>query len=635
MSNLLNEISHVSEIRSLPVRKLNHLADDCRQRIIEVVSQTGGHLASSLGAVELTVALLKVFDFEKDKIVWDVGHQAYTYKILTGRNQVFDKLGKKGGISKFLSSRESKFDHFGAGHASTSISATLGMSVARTLSGEDHSVIAVIGDGSMTGGMAFEALNHAGHLDENLIVILNDNEMSIDPVVGALSKTIINISTSKTYNLLRGELFSSTKHKKIPLAIRNTLRKVNDSFMAFFTQGIWFEKLNFRYFGQMDGHNIKDLVTLFKVVKKLKGPILLHIATQKGKGYSHAEGDSLAFHGVGAFERQSGKQINRNLKGKSYTSIWSESFEFIMQEDKKIVAISAAMLANTGLSEIKNRFPERVFDVGIAEGHAVTFAGGLASQGFKPFVVIYSTFLQRSFDQIVHDVSLQNLSVRFILDRAGFVGGDGATHHGVLDLSYLRMIPNMVVMAPKNGSELQSMIKLMQHYDEGPIALRFPRSQTEEYHDFTQEIPPDILFGKGEMIREGVDLLLVAVGTMVDSAIQLAENLLLSGISVGVINARFVKPLDRHLILNAVSKVKAVATLEENALAGGFGSGVMELLSQTGICIPFVCFGIPDQFIEHASREEQLVQSGLDIDTMTKRLQDFCNKVVQNKMRLN
>ncbi len=620
MTKRLDQLQSIREIKAYSHNQLLELAADCRKRIIDVVSKTGGHLASSLGVVDLTVALAKVFDFEKDKIVWDVGHQAYTYKLLTGRRDRFFQLGQKGGIAKFLSRSESEFDHFGAGHASTSISAALGIGTAGTLSGNDYKTIAVIGDGAMTGGLAFEALNHAGHLDQNLIVIFNDNEMSIDPVVGALSKTIINISSSKSFNLIRDEISLQTKQKKLPLAILNGLRKLNESFMAFFTQGVWFEKLNFRYFGRIDGHNIKDLVSLLKVTKNIKGPILLHISTQKGKGYSHAEGNAPSYHGVGAFEITSGKQIGSIPNGASYTSIWSNSFDQILASDPKAVGISAAMLANTGLLELEYKYPDRIFDVGIAEGHAVTFAAGLATQGIKPFVVIYSTFLQRAFDHIVHDVALQNLPVKFILDRAGFVGADGATHHGALDLSYLRMIPNMTILSPKDGKEFQQMINLVYHYNEGPIALRFPRENVTDYFEGDTLQIPEIPYGKGELIQSGNDFVLIAVGSMVSVAEAVAKQLEDVGASVGVINARFVKPLDQNLIVQEVTKVKIIVTLEESSQIGGFGSGVMELIQDQDIVKPVVRFGIPDQFFEYATPQEQLKEAGLDIDSIINKL---------------
>lgn len=627
---MLENVRDCIDIQGFSLQELDELAKDCREHILKSVSDTGGHLASSLGAVELTVALAKVFDFERDKIIWDVGHQGYTYKILTGRKDRFSELGKKGGISKFLSRFESKYDHFGAGHASTSISAALGISKARTLNNDDFKTIAVIGDGAMTGGLAFEALNHAGHLDENLIVILNDNEMSIDLNVGALSRTVLNISSSKSFNLLRAEIIRQIQEHKVPLAISNTLDKVNDSMMAFFTKGIWFEKFNFRYFGQIDGHNVKTLVSFLKLVKNLRGPILLHILTQKGKGYQFAEENPAQFHGVGPFDLTTGKTKKAAAKGKTYTSIWSDTFRQIIEKDQSVVGISAAMLANTGLASIQKRYPERIFDVGIAEGHAVTFAGGLSTQGMKPFVVIYSTFLQRAIDHIIHDIARQDLPVRFILDRGGFVGPDGATHNGVLDLTYLRMIPQMVLMAPRDGKELQSMIRVAYEYDKGPIALRFPRGRSERYHELPLDELPEIGFGKGVLERSGSDLLLIAVGSMVDTALDVAESIAQEGISTGVINARFVKPLDTELILTEARKASCIATIEENAKIGGFGSAILELLAENQLSKPVLQFGIPDQFIRFASRDDQLKMAGLDTDSIRERLLVYYRQLTKN-----
>lgn len=618
---MLDQINQSNDVQNFSITKLEELAVDCRKRILDVISQTGGHLASSLGAVELIVSLAKVFDLERDKIVWDVGHQTYAYKLLTGRNDRFEQIGRKDGLSKFLSRFESPYDHFGAGHASTSISASLGISKARTLNGDDFKTVAVIGDGAMTGGLAYEALNHTGDLNENLIVILNDNDMSIDANVGALSRTVLNISSSKSFNRVRAEIIRQIREHKLPLAISKTMDRVNDSLMAFFTKGIWFEKFNFRYFGQVDGHNIKDLVSFLKLVKDIRGPILLHVVTQKGKGFQPAEFNPALFHGVGPFDQKTGEPTQGKQKGKSYTSIWSDAFAQIVESDKKVVGISAAMSANTGLAKIRQSHPERIFDVGIAEGHAVTFAGGMSTEGIKPFVVIYSTFLQRAFDHIVHDICRQNLPVRFILDRGGFVGADGATHHGILDLTYLRMIPNMSIMVPKDGAEMQAMINLAHQYDKGPIAMRFPRGNSCEYSNLSQDALPEIPFGKGETLRSGNDILLLAVGSMVDEALKVAANLEKDGISVGVINARFVKPLDRDLILSAVSSVKLVATMEENVRMGGFGSGVLELLAESGVLKPFVQFGAPDRFIKFSSRDEQMKEAGLDVPSMTAKLQ--------------
>ncbi len=620
---LLEQLSSVKELQGYSIAKLEQLAQSCRARMIEVTSKNGGHLASSLGTVELTLALAKVFDLSKDKLIWDVGHQAYTYKLITGRHAQFDQLGKKEGIGKFLKRSESPLDHFGAGHASTSISAGLGIAVGNRLQKKGDKTIVVIGDGSLTGGMAYEAMNHAGHLSEDLIVILNDNEMSIDPVVGALSKTIINISASKSFNLFRGEISRLSKESILPRPLLNGLKRVNESFMAFFTQGVWFENLNFRYFGQVDGHKFKDLISLFKHTKNIPGPLLLHVSTQKGKGYSFAEEDALNYHGVSAFDPSTGQAHAKSAKGKSYTAIWEECFTEIMKKDEQVVALSAAMLGNTGLADLEKEYPTRIFDVGIAEEHGVTFSAGLATEGLKPFVVIYSTFLQRAMDQIVHDVALQNLPVRFILDRAGFVGPDGATHHGVLDLTYLRMIPNLVILAPKDGDEFKAMIHFVHHYDQGPIALRFPRANCEKQNMNTAPIQ----LGRGELLAPGKDVCLIALGTLVEGALNLKAQLAEKGIEASVINARFAKPLDEKLILSQARNAPALITLEEGSEIGGFGSAILELLAKQGLMKPVLRLAIPDRFFEHASRDEQLEAAGLSEKQMRRRIEDFLQQL--------
>jgi len=622
MPNILDNLNDPKEIQDFSVGQLNELAQDCRDKIIDVVSRTGGHLASSLGAVELTLALAKVFDLKEDKVIFDVGHQGYTYKLLTGRKDRLELMGQAQGISKFLSRQESEYDHFGAGHASTSISAALGFAVAREINQKKHNCIAVIGDGAMTGGLAFEGLNHAGHLDEDLIVILNDNEMSIDPVVGALSKTIINFSASKSFNMIRNEITKHSKDGAIPKAIHHTFKRVNDSFMAFFTHGVWFENLNFRYFGQVDGHNLTDLINVLNVTKNIKGPILIHVSTQKGKGYEPAEGDALSFHGVSAFDPKTGVAAPKKQIGKTYTNLFSQSMEEVLKTDPKAVAISAAMLGNTGLARLQETYGDRIFDVGIAEGHGVTFAAGLAAEGIKPFVVIYSTFLQRAFDHICHDVALQNLPVRFLIDRAGFVGPDGATHHGLNDLSYLRMIPGMAVLAPKNGEELQGMMKLAHNYDQGPLAIRFARASSEEYQEDLSQVAP-IEWGKAELVHSGNDILLIAVGTMVETAERAGEILQQTGINPTIINARFIKPLDEPMILKQAEACKGVVTIEENVISGGFGSAVMEMLSRNQVYRPVLNLGIKDQYFEHATRDEQLQATGLDVDSVVQSTKDF------------
>ena len=608
---VLSKIKHPSDVRVLSSDKLLQLVEECRQRIIEVTSQVGGHLASSLGTVELTVALLKKLDLEKDIVVWDVGHQAYSYKLLTGRNEIFDTIGTKDGVSKFLKRKESPYDSFGAGHASTSISAALGMCVAQEVKKKKSRVVAVIGDGGLTGGLAFEAMNHAGHIKKNLVVIFNDNDMSIDPNVGALSKTFNLIQGSKTYNQIKQKIKEQAKKNFLKRFVFS-LKRINTSFMEFLSPSLWFEKLGFEYFGPIDGHNLEEILSFLDKIKDIQMPILLHLYTTKGKGLAYAEGDSLKYHGVTPFETETGQFKTAKKYGKVYTTLWAEHFTKIFKKDKKIIAISAAMIASTGLAKLFKDFPERVFDVGIAEAHAVTFSGGAATQGLKPFVCIYSTFLQRALDSLIHDIALQNLPVRFILDRAGFVGADGATHHGIFDLSYLRMIPNMVIMTPKDGKELVSMVDILYLHDSSPIALRFPRGNSEVFYNANDKVAK-IPFGQAEVIYKGEDICIIAVGIMVAIADKLCQNLKKEGIFCSLINARFVKPLDEKAIIPRIKAAKVVVTLEENVAYGGFGDGVRALCQEKGIFKPIKIFGIPDKFFEKGgSPDEQRKWAGLD-----------------------
>ena len=470
LDSVLDKIKVPGDVQNLNKDELAQLVCECRDRIIFATSRVGGHLASSLGTVELTIALYHVFNGSSDLFIWDVGHQAYTHKILTGRNDKIDQLGIKGGIGKFLRREESAYDHFGAGHASTSISAAAGMSVAQNLLKlkQKPRAVAVIGDGALTGGLAYEAMNHVGGLDLDLTVILNDNDMSIDPNVGALSKTFNKIQTSRAYNLLRDEINKLEGSGKVSNFIHQSMKRINDSVMEFLSPAVWFEKLGFRYFGPVDGHNLKKTIAILRSAKTISGPVIVHLITKKGKGYSHAESDSLKYHGVTPFEPASGQFIQNKKNGKSYTSIWADAFGKLMEDDQRVTATSAAMVGSVGLKALQKKYPDRIFDAGIAEAHAVTFNAGLATQGYNPFVVIYSTFLQRALDQIIHDVALQNLPVKFVLDRAGFVGADGATHHGIFDLTYLRMIPNMVIMVPKNGKELTHMVEIMGQHQISP-----------------------------------------------------------------------------------------------------------------------------------------------------------------------
>ena len=622
MKSILASISQPKEIQNLNLKELTQLAAECRQRIIEVTSQRGGHLASSLGTVEITVALLKNYDFSLDRIVWDVGHQAYPYKILTDRNENFDSLGKAGGIKKFLSRDESNYDHFGAGHASTSISAALGMAIGRDLQHKKHRVIAVIGDGAMTGGLAFEALNHNGSLDKNMLVIYNDNGISIDPNVGAISKLLTRFASSRFYNSFREETleFADKAPFSERLGLKATLQKLHDSAKSFFSPpSMLFEQLGWRYFGTVDGHNLPDLLDLFDHVKDLDGPIVIHAITQKGKGYAFAEEDSHKYHGVTPFEPVDGKFIKKKATGNaiSFSQVFGDKLGELMERDEKVVVVTAAMLSGTGIVKLQPKYPDRVLDVGIAEGHAVTCSAGLATTGNKPFVAIYSTFLQRALDHIIHDVAIQNLPVRFMLDRAGFVGADGPTHHGLYDLTYLRMIPNMTIMVPRNGAELRGMMELASNYETGPLAIRYPRGNTAE---LDEKKIPQIEYGKAHVLRKGQDVALFAVGSMVDTAEKVADLLEEKGYSTAVVNARFVKPLDGNVVVQFAEKVKLLVSLEENTIHGGFGSGVLETLSEQGICVPTLQIGVPDRFIAQGSPEEQFQAAELSPEQISKRI---------------
>lgn len=604
--SVLERISTPEDLKRIDEGDLEKLADEIRQKIISVVSQTGGHLASNLGAVELTIAMHRAFDIGNDKIVWDVGHQCYTHKILTGRLDSFHTIRQQGGLSGFPKITESKYDNFGTGHASTSISAALGMALARDIRGESHNVLAVVGDGALTGGLAFEALNHAGQIRTNLIVVLNDNDMSISPTVGGLSRRINKLRMAPIYNRFRkdtAELVSKLGNRATQLAHR-----VDDSARALLVNGMLFESLEIRHFGPVDGHDISLLIDTFSKVKNMDRPVIVHVVTKKGKGYSFAEDNPTKFHSASPFDISTGESLKK--KAPSYTNAFSDALIKLSTEDKDVVSITAAMPNGTGISCPMEEFPERCFDVGIAEQHAVTLAAGLASQGMKPVVAVYSTFLQRAYDQIIHDVCLQKLPVTFALDRAGLVGADGPTHHGVFSYAYLRHIPNMVVMSPKDEAELQHMIKTAIDWPE-PVALTYPRSAGVGV-PMPQELA-SLQIGKAELLKEGQDILLLAIGSMVYPALEAAEILTKDGISAAVVNARFVKPIDKALILPLAKSIDKVITIEEHALSCGFGSAVSEMLVEkeqmSGVDMRHM--GIPDKFIEHGTRERLLQMNGL------------------------
>ena len=611
MEALLAQIKSPVDVKKLDKNQLPQLADELREQIISTVSTNGGHLGSSLGVVELTIALHRVFNSPVDNIVWDVGHQAYAHKLLTGRKEQFSTLRQLNGISGFPKQQESEHDCFGVGHSSTSISAALGMAAGRDICGGDNKVIAVIGDGSLTAGMAFEALNHAGDLKQKLVVILNDNEMSISSNVGALSSFMSRKMTSDTFIRFKKETENILNYVPgIGRDLVNLAKRAEESLKSFMTPGMLFEGFGFDYFGPIDGHNIDEMTKTLHNVAQIEGPVLLHILTKKGKGYGPAEENQPKFHGVGPFNSETGEvKVGKSTGAVPYTKVFGDTLIELAGKDEKIVAITAAMAEGTGLKKYSETFPERFFDVGIAEQHAVTFAAGLACRGLHPVVTIYSTFMQRAYDQVVHDVCLQSLPVTFAMDRAGLVGADGPTHHGVFDLSFLRHIPNLIFAVPRNEQELQRIILTASLFD-GPFAYRYPRGHGVGL-PLQKEIEP-LVIGCGELLHEGTDGLIVAVGDLVNQAMIAAEQLSEQGIEISVIDARFVKPLDADLILSQAEKVPFVITAEENSLQGGFGSAVLELLNDVGLVIPVMRLGIPDSFVGQGTQAELRRQLGLD-----------------------
>jgi 1-deoxy-D-xylulose-5-phosphate synthase len=607
----LELIKEPSDLKSLSVAELKELAKEIRGTIIEKVSLNGGHLSSNLGVVELTIALHYVFNSPVDKIIWDVGHQCYSHKLLTGRYERFLTLRQYGGISGFPKREESAHDAFGTGHSSTSISAALGIIEGRDKNKENFKVIAVIGDGAMSAGLAFEGLNNAGHLKKDLIVILNDNKMSISQNVGALSAYLNRILTGELYQKFKKETKSFLEGiPKLGKRAAKIVQRTEEMLKGLLLPGIIFEELGFNYVGPIDGHNIELLIETCKRIKAASSPTLIHVVTKKGKGYKFSEKSPSFFHGVGPFEVETGSVITEDVA--TYSKAFGDFLTDLAAKDDRIIAISAAMKEGTGLEHFAERYPERFYDVGIAEPHAVTFAAGLAAQGLKPVIAIYSTFLQRAYDEIVHDVCLQNLPVVFAIDRAGIVGEDGPTHNGLFDLSYLRHIPNIVVMAPKDAFELKAMLELaLQH--NGPSAIRYPRGKVQPSvisHHHTQ-VSFDI--GEGEILKTGNDIAIIAVGNCIYPAQSAAEGLERDGISVMVVNARFLKPLDRNLLISIASRIKRIITVEENTLAGGFGSAVLELLNDREIPdVKIRRLGIPDKFIPQGQQDELREKYGLD-----------------------
>lgn len=628
MYALLNRIEKPEDVKALTVRELEQLASELRHFIIDTVSQNGGHLAPNLGTVELTLALYSVFSFPGDKLVWDVGHQAYTHKILTGRRDAFKTLRKKGGITGFPNRSESVYDAFGVGHASTSISAALGMALARDAKGEKNQVIAVIGDGALTGGESFEALNNAGDLGTKLIVILNDNEMSIDANVGAMSEYLSRIRIAPQYARAKrdmGSLLMSIPH--IGDKVYKTASHLKDGVRSVLVPGSLFEEMGFHYIGPIDGHNIGLLEEVLASAKEMEGPVLIHIHTVKGKGYKPAEQAPDKFHGVGCFDPSTGKSAKKAGCAPSYTSVFSKALIDLAKDRPDILAITAAMPSGTGLKAFGQAYPKRFFDVGIAEEHAMTLAAGMAAAGMHPVIALYSTFAQRAYDQLIHDVCLQNLPVTLCLDRAGLVGEDGPTHHGVFDLSYLRQMPNMCVMAPKDEEELRHMLATAIAI-EGPAAVRYPRGAGlgVPLTDSLETLP----VGKAEVLQEEGDIAFLAVGTMVEKAKEAAAILKEEGIEAAVVNMRFIKPLDTERIDEMARTKRLLITAEENVLAGGFGSAVAEYLADHGIEVPLLRFGIPDRFIEQGTRRELLSLCGLQPDEMAERIRERLSQLDEN-----
>ncbi|MDD3571272.1 MAG: 1-deoxy-D-xylulose-5-phosphate synthase [Lachnospiraceae bacterium] len=621
MDKLLDSLNKVNDIKNISPKDFPRLAKEIRGFLLENISKTGGHLASNLGIVELTMALHYAFDIEQDKIVWDVGHQAYVHKVLTGRKDGFKTLRRLDGLSGFPKPTESKYDAFATGHSSTSISAALGIATARDLNGTKENVIAVIGDGSMTGGLAFEALNNAGRAKTNLIVVLNDNQMSISNNVGAIPKHLNDLRTAPAYlNAKAGVHKFLDKMPMVGKPLDKAIERIKDGVKYFFVSGIMFEELGFKYVGPIDGHNTEKLIEVFNKIKKIKGPVLLHVRTTKGKGYRFAEKLPWDYHGVGSFDIKTGTSKTKNAKP-SFSKVFGETMISIGQKNEKLVAISAAMAGGTGLEDFQLAFPKRFFDVAIAEQHAVTFAAGLASAGLIPVFAVYSTFLQRAYDQLVVDVCLQNLHVIFAIDRAGIVGADGETHQGIFDISFLSHIPNLTIMAPKSGAELKSMLDMAVEM-EGPVAIRYPRSNTEENWHCGEEIS----YGVSERAMDGNEIGIIACGTMFDTAKDVCEKLKTEGKKPILVNPRFIKPIDSNMIADVCSKCKYIFTIEDNVVKGGFGSIVNEEITKQNITgVRLTSFGFPDKFIEQGTREQLFSRYHLDADGIFSRINGIIN----------
>lgn len=620
----LSEITHPNQLHGLSIRQLQQIARQIREKHLQTVAASGGHLGPGLGVVELTLALYQTLDLDCDKVIWDVGHQAYPHKMITGRYDHFHTLRQKDGVAGYLKRCESKFDHFGAGHASTSISAGLGMALARDLKGEKFKVVAVIGDGALTGGMALEAINHAGHLPKtNLLVVLNDNEMSISPNVGAISRHLNKMRLSPPMQFLTDNL--EEQFKQIPFvgdSLSPELGRIKEGMkrLAVPKVGAVFEELGFTYMGPVDGHNLEELIATFKQAHQHPGPVLVHVATVKGKGYEIAENDQVGYHAQSPFNLTTGKAIpSSKPKPPGYSKVFAHTLVKLAENNPKIVGITAAMATGTGLDKLQAKLPQQYIDVGIAEQHAVTLAAGLACEGMRPVAAIYSTFLQRAYDQIVHDVCIQNLPVFFCMDRAGIVGADGPTHQGMYDIAYLSCLPNMVLMAPKDEAELQQMVVTGVNYTDGPIAMRYPRGNGYGV-PLMEEGWEALPIGKGEVLRHGDEVLIVGFGSMVYPAMQVAEILSEHGVQATVVNARFAKPLDTELILPLAQRIGRVVTLEEGCLKGGFGSTVAEALLDANVVVPVKRIGVPDVLVDHAEPDESKAALGLTSPQMAEQV---------------
>jgi len=618
---LLEQIKKENDIKNIPMEEWDRLAAEIREFLIEKISVTGGHLGSNLGAVELTMALHLALNLPEDKIIWDVGHQSYTHKLLTGRREGFENLRKYGGLSGFPKRKESECDCFDTGHSSTSISAGLGMVKARDIKGEKNTVVAVIGDGSLTGGMAYEAMNNASRLETNYIIILNDNNMSISENVGGVSKYLNNIRTADKYLNLRDSIYYSLRDKKNGAAVVEFIRRVKSGFKHLVIPGMFFEDMGLTYLGPVDGHDVKALVKVINEARKCKKAVLVHVMTNKGKGYGPAERHPARFHGAEPFDIATGLPKNKKTKA-NYTDVFSSVMLKLGQRNENVVAITAAMPDGTGLKRFQNMYPERFFDVGIAEQHAVTFAAGLASGGLIPVVAVYSSFLQRAYDQILHDVCIQNLPVVFAIDRAGIVGSDGETHQGIFDLSYLSSIPNMHIMAPKNKWELSDMMKFAVKFG-APIAVRYPRG---EAFDGLEEYREPIVYGKSEMIFEEKDIALMAVGSMVKTAVEVREKLKEKGYNVTLVNGRFVKPIDTDMIEKLSDKHTLLVTMEENVESGGFGEKVRSFVDERKFTMGVLNICVPDEYVEHGNVELLRKEIGIDADSIVTKIEQRMEK---------